>query len=357
MSHRHSTQSERIPLSNKWYSLQAVQHESLAALDTLKLNTPEFEVSKNAELSILPHVFDMSGAVEEQQPLFQDSSGREYVGQKAYLNTDSFQLTIKKGYLFVQLNANKLFHPYRLQTDRKDREAQIRSVTADIQKAGIDCDFDAMSLSRLDICKQKQLQHSLMTYHTVFATLSAKRQMSRVHGDTFLFTNNSRGTQWYDKSVEAEIPDLKNLIRAELQLKNGKAVRGHTPFASLQDILQADTEQITAIYNKQLKETLFTRTSEADVSEDIQLLAILQQQYPRYYVDKYLSLIGIPELVRRFGSVDAFADVLEQLGAERTTVWRRKKKIAEHYKEYMLLQEQVQKNNKRLFTDIYSFAA
>lgn len=357
MTPHHSTQSERIPLYNKRYSLQAVQQDKLAAPDTIKLTLQEFDVSKDAQLSILPHVTDMSGATEERAPLFQDSSGREHVGQKAYLNSDNYQLTIKNGYCFVQFNANKLSHYYQLDTDRQHREAQILAMTHDIEQAGISADWSSAKLSRLDICKQKQLSHSLMTYHTVFAALSAKRQLSKVHGDTFLFMNKSRGTQFYDKSVESEIPDMSNLIRAELQLKNARAVQSHTPLCTLSDLLAMETEEITSVYNRQLQDTLFSKTSDSDVAEDIQLLSILQQQYPRYFIDKYLQLIGIPELVRKFGSIDAFADVLETLGAERTTVWRRKKKIAQHYKEYQLLRERVEKSNKKLFTEIYSFAA
>ena len=350
-----SSRLEQSPVSNNRTSLRAVQHE--ASVDTIKLSSSEFDVSSSSDIQILPHLVNLNGETEERTALFQDSAGREHYGQKAFINEDNYNVTIKNGYLFIQLNANKLSHPYELQTDREKREAEIRSVTNAIKESGIECDFDEMNVSRLDLCKQKQMEHSLMTYHSVFSALSAKRQISRVHGDTFLFMNKSRGTQFYDKSIEAEIPNMKNLIRGELQLKNGKTVQRHTPIKTLSHLLQTDTEEITDIYNRQLRDTLFSGTTEPDVASEIEILRSLQRAYPRYFVDRYLQLVGIPELIRKYKSVDAFCDVLENFGLDRTTIYRRKKKLSQHFKEYTLLREQAEEQSKRLFAHIYSFAA
>ena len=358
MAHLKAPKGEQSPVYNNRTLLLYEQHHHLASVDTIKLSTNDFHIDASSPIQVQPHTISLSGESEERTPLFRDSSGKEHFGQKAFLNSDKCQLTVKNGYLFIQTNINKLSHYYQLQTDRSRRESDFRSLTHEVQEAGIDCDFDEMSVSRLDLCKQKPLQHTLRTYHTVFSALSAKRQMSRMHGDTFLFMNKSRATQFYDKGAEQDIPDVQNLIRAETQLRNSKTVQRHTPFKTLSQVLRAETEELTAIYNRQLQDTIFAKTKDdVDISQDLQLIKMLQERYPRAFIDKYLSLIGIPELIRRYQTVDAFCDALLQIGVERTAVYRRKKSLSAHYQHYQLLMEQAKKESERLYSEIYSFAA
>lgn len=207
-------------------------------LDTLKFFTDDFQVKNDAEMSIQPSVIDFRTGEQNNKKLFSRENGDWVRGEKAYLNDERFNVTIKPMnnsdavYLWVQLSAPKFltgdnFYPLG------DGDAQGLPVALEreLRSRGIGLSAADLKLSRLDTFKNVYASEPFNDYVSIFKMLNAKRQLRRDYGSTFLWENTQREICVYDKLTEIQNRGLsveglpKNTIRFEYRLLNSKVIK------------------------------------------------------------------------------------------------------------------------------------
>jgi hypothetical protein len=351
--------------NNRHLSPLRLQTTNHASVDKVHIWTDNFAVSPHSDLDIQPHnlnLSELSSGQEYRAPLFTLTDGTEIQAHKAYKNTDSFNLTIQRqsgsSYLTISFNPNKLNHYYEPLTDRTLREAQILAVRDSIYSLGIDFDFEGSKLPRVDLMKQRQFPDELINYHQVLQSISAKRQSGRAFNDTYIIGNQSHQTVIYDKSVEAKIPDKSNLIRCEIKALKGRSVQNLFNLRSVSDLIQADEDYLTEVYNQHLRDRVFVTYSPSiqQISTELKTLEYFMEKDSRNGVNNYLKHKSILEVVSIFGSIEAFTKHLHEMGLSRQVAHRWKSKLISMTRESIALKDRANSEMAQLYDNIYSFA-
>lgn len=336
---------------------------TLGSIDKVSLWTSNFQVKPEATLTIQPRAFSLSnGPSETENPLFVDTDGRPIYGQKAFANSDRYNLTVERlegsEFLSLSFNPNKFSHYYQGTTDTDQMRAQISSVGHELSENGIVLDFEGLKVKRLDLMKQRQLAEPLSSHRAVLSSLSAKRQTTRAYLDTFLIGNQQHQTTFYDKGVEAKIPNLPNLIRCEVRALRARTVQRIYGIQTVSDLLKTDLETLTEGYNRHLKGVIFSTHANPseNLASEIQKLEYYLQTYERSGVNHYLRNAGIEQVMRRFGSLETLADTLKNLGLspQKANGWKRKLSIT--YSEAIAFAKRSESETARLYDNLYSFA-
>jgi hypothetical protein len=336
---------------------------TLGSIDKVSLWTSNFQVKPEATLTIQPRAFSLSdGPSETENPLFVDTDGRPIYGQKAFANSDRYNLTVERlegsEFLSISFNPNKFAHYYQGTTDTDQMRHQISSVGHDLLENGIVLDFEGLKVKRLDLMKQRQLDEPLSSHRAVLSSLSAKRQTTRAYLDTFLIGNQQHQTTFYDKGVEAKVPNLPNLIRCEVRALRSRTVQRIYGIQTVSDLLTTDLETLTEGYNQHLKGSIFThhQNPSENLASEIQKLEYYLQTYERSGVNHYLRNAGIEQVIRKFGSVEALVDTLQSLGLSRQKAHDWKRKLSVTYSEAIAFAKRSESETARLYDNLYSFA-
>jgi hypothetical protein len=235
---------------------------------------------------------------------------------------------------------------------------QISSVGHELSENGIVLDFEGLKVKRLDLMKQRQLDEPLSSHRAVLSSLSAKRQTTRAYLDTFLIGNQQHQTTFYDKGVEAKVPNLPNLIRCEVRALRSRTVQRIYGIQTVSDLLTTDLETLTEGYNQHLKGSIFThhQNPSENLASEIQKLEYYLQTYERSGVNHYLRNAGIEQVIRKFGSVEALVDTLQSLGLSRQKAHDWKRKLSVTHSEAIAFAKRSESETARLYDNLYSFA-
>jgi hypothetical protein len=336
---------------------------SLASVDKVSLWTSSFDIRPTAKLTIQPHKFSLSeGETEGANPLFIDTDGRPVFGEKAFTNNEKYNLTIERlngsEFLVLSFNPNKFAHYYLGTNDTGQMRGQIASVNDALLENGVHLDFEGMKLKRLDLMKNRIFDDPLSAHRNVLQTLSAKRQTTRSYLDTFLIGNLQHQTTFYDKGVEAKVPNLDNLIRCEVRALRARSVQRIFGLQTVSDLLETDLETLTGRYNDHLKGSIFhhhTKPKE-NLAPEIQKLEYYLNTYSRSGVNLYLRNCGIEQVMSKFGSVEALTDTLQSLGLSRQKANQWKGKLSTSYSEAIAFAKRAESETARYYDNLYSFA-
>lgn len=335
----------------------------LGSVDKVSLWTSNFQVKPEAILTIQPRAFSLSdGPSETENPLFIDTDGRPVFGQKAFANSGRYNLTVERlegsEFLSLSFNPNKFDHYYKPTTSTSKMRAQISSVADELSENGIVLDFEGMKVKRFDLMKQRQLEDPLSSHRAVLSSLSAKRQTTRAYLDTFLIGNQQHQTTFYDKGVEAKIPNLPNLIRCEVRALRARTVSRIYGIQTVSDLMKTDLETLTEGYNQHLKASIFTyhTAPNENLAPEIQKIEYYLQTYSQSGVSQYLRNAGIEQVMNKFGSVEALADTLQSLGLSRQKANDWKRKLSITYSEAIAFSKRSESETARLYDNLYSFA-
>jgi len=334
--------------------------EPFASIDKLTFSTSEFEIANNSPITISPHITSLSGeALVSLTPLFTIGSNYIY-GKKAYINDPQFNLTIKvdhfKSYLQFSFCPNKLFHPY-LPCSFDQALDSITYINSLLRDNGVYVDLESLDVIRLDLMKQRQLEDSLLSHHTVLSSLRAKRQYSRTFDDTYVIGNTQHETIFYDKSIESKI-DVPNLIRCEVRAKRKKTVSRLFSIESVKDLMSSNGDKLTTSYNSHLYANVFANVSnETRYQTEVEILKRTLEKYGQNGVQKYLMSTGVDQVMSAFGSLDNIKKALLDSGVHISSVKRWKKDIASMYQERASMQALSTSHTSRLLENIYSFAS
>lgn len=200
-------------------------------LDTVRLFTKDFELaSKN-------------NFVKQEQT---DLSTGELLSEKVYCNLPSgARLNIKpqaeEHCLFLEVSLPKLVYGTSLkELQENDFERCIEKVAGEFETAGAIVDtgsLEKMAVSRLDLCKNIEVQHSIVDYLALLRNCSfGRRNKANWQTETVLWYNGSQEFTAYNKVLEVknskqalaagvDSSSIENILRLESRLKSSAVVK------------------------------------------------------------------------------------------------------------------------------------
>lgn len=276
-------------------------------LDTLKVYTPDFEVKDRARVSVQPGLVDYENGQQREVSLFKDELGRDVYGQKAFVNTDQYNLTIQpmgSGVeLFLQTSLPKTIKDdnYSPLTDSETKQA-IDEIARDLRSRGIVVNLDKCGLSRVDVFKNVIGDNDFGSYSPLFELLQSKRQHKRDYGTTFTWSNTQREICAYDKLTEMQSRGMAtggypaNTIRFEYRLKNSRVCGRELGVSTVKELVN-NLDTLPVKYRDALSKSIFSlRVDEVNILASQELQAWMQS-YANLYGDTWLS-----RFLRDFGS-------------------------------------------------------
>ncbi len=305
-------------------------------IDTIKVFTDDFRVRDAAALAIQPAIVDYQSGVQDKRKLFRNSAGEWVEGAKAYLNTDSYNLTLKPDNagdgvkLFLQWSLPKAFtgdNFYPLSADQLG-DAK-RALEHSLSDKGVMLELDECKVSRVDTFQNVYSAESFADYATLFRLLRAKRQQRRDYGTTFLWANTQREICVYDKVAEIKSRGgsykayPENTIRFEYRLKNSRVTERELGLGKLKDLQNFDG--VKAAYKQAMEKNLFSlKVDEVNVLISSRLEAVIRAYYEsggRYWLRNFISEFGAYMLLRSIEPENLQA-VIERVSGYRMTGWR-----------------------------------
>ena len=316
-------------------------------LDKVKLYIEDFSIKDYSKcgFTVQPAPIDLSTGVNADALLFKDRCGVEVQGSHAYQNTDIYNLTIKPQGLWVTFNPSKPYHPFNLVDDNRVFNDRVQTVLNDLMSKGINADWMGAKLSRLDIAQNTLLDGSVQSYGQVWPWIKQKRSKhTRKYPDGFGTGNDSWGTIFYNKGKESGHDDIKNFLRAEIQIKQVRSVKSMVGCNKLGQLFDFGLGGVREVYKTTMKEKVLRITDGANqhtikYDDEIQILQMLKKDFKKSAISKHLQLMGMPYFLETYGDPDVYADVLLQAGYSRMAVNRNMKQIRKQIILYGMVYE------------------
>jgi len=329
-------------------------------IDKLKLWTDDFRIEKENSLILKRGDLDLkTGEILKEYGLFERSDGRIEIGSKAYLNNKEFKngilpynIEINTRGLFLSFNPSLIY--YQDHNLYSVTNWQLRDVTERIKYSlkenGIRLDLDSMNLSRIDLKRDIYTDYPYIAYTPIFDWMAGKRLKSVEYEGSYSFRNKSRQVIFYDKLRELEaVHGIKReslrlgsgllkmskeneLMRGELRLLRKKVVESNLNIIEAKELYKREAyEHCNKRYSELLKELIFQPTKATPESmiyfkTDLDLLEQCKAR-TKNWVGRYLKIIGAQEIVERWGSLEAFRELLRKAGCEREYTYRITKRI------------------------------
>lgn len=229
-------------------------------IDTIKQRITDFKLSTSSGLQLVEAPIDIKTG-ERKNILLYNANGLKLEGQKAYRNTDFYNLTLTDYGLFLQCSIPKVANGHNnLPVDLNLTRKALQKVQEDLQSNDIKVDLESASLSRMDLFRQQRTSGSFLDYVPVFGLLQGKRMNKRDYGTSFLFHNGRREVCFYDKDQESAIKEGRKLglssnnVRAEVRLLKHTSIED-TGYNLMSDVLN-NYEGLQEVYKKQMQNVL-----------------------------------------------------------------------------------------------------
>ena len=177
-------------------------------LDTVKVFIPEYDIASDSSLEVQPARFHAgTGEVLNEHELFRTVSGKKFIGSKAMLNTELFNLDIKPFAFapsgvacFCHFSVPKVHNGQNYYSvGEEGTEAVFGLVEKELQKHGFYTNLQEAQFSRVDTFKNIQPEEPFETYSALFSLLNASRRVKRSYGTTYMVTNSQQEFCVYDK--------------------------------------------------------------------------------------------------------------------------------------------------------------
>lgn len=227
-------------------------------IDSIKLRVTDYSLGQCPGLQLQYAPVDIQTS-EQKNTVLYDRDGIRLDGQKAYRNTDLYNLDLSESGLFVKFSIPKVINgnndlPVNLEMTRK----ALQTVQEDLQSNDIKVDLERASLSRIDLFRQEIMSNTFLDYVPVFGLLRGQRMNKRDYGTSFLFYNSAREVCFYDKDQERAMKEGKKTglfssknVRSEVRfLAHRPIIKTGLDIAS--DILN-NYESLKSIYQEQMK--------------------------------------------------------------------------------------------------------
>jgi len=277
----------------------AKRMKAIPMLDTVKLFTRDFDIAK-------------TNTFQRQTVTAYDTG--EYKAEKIYCNTAGGHFDIKQQgsekCLFFQTSLPKLVYGNSLkELKQNDFDRCLQALRGQFAAAGAIVEkqaFETLPLSRLDYCRNIQVEHSIIDYLALLRNCSfGKRNRTNWKTETVLFFNGSQEFTAYNKVLEVKQNESQaaaagvnsatpeNVLRFESRLKKAEVVKRELHcrtfsecwnFELAQKKLLKDFDAIVQNVGQQL---------ELNFKEDTERLLALREK-SRYSWNLFIAEKGIP---------------------------------------------------------------
>lgn len=315
-------------------------------IDKIAIHTKEFKVKDGTPLNLEQGTIDYKTGEIKEYELFYDDSNKLIKGLKAWYNSELYKLDINMNGLKVSFNPNKIYYSNNYFSVKESEFFEtLNTVQDDLKKNGFLLNIDDSNLSRIDIVKQVRCDNPFIYYTPVYRMLRAKRMQKKDYGSTFNYGNKSREIDFYDKIKQLidvykfkdkDFNDLgidrnENKTRCELREKKPKPLQRDFDIKTLSDLYQPGSfEYLEKRYKSIISEVVFKKGLDKgqlklDFMSDMKLLNTYKNEFSAGDAIKYFIILqfgGLDELIKKYGSIEIFKDMLEKAGFDRTTVWR-----------------------------------
>ena len=271
-----------------------------------------------------------------------DDRGKIIEGTGFFLNSELCSVDLSPKGLAVTFNPSKARHPWQLNTD----PVEVGKVGDDVQtlltRNGVLTNVDGMTLSRVDLARDRQLNKPLPMYVSACSNLRGKRMKGTEYPQGFRWNNTQRDLTLYNKTLEAgtrprnkgRVTISEDISRFEARWTKGRPLAKDFGFSSFGELRRIGPDDLTGIYRDALNGTVFHTEPKAvqyilhfDTEADI-LRGYIEGQ--RGGVFRYLLDMGGGPAVDALGGLDGIRELMIAAGMPERTVRYNLDKVREH---------------------------
>lgn len=325
-------------------------------VDKIHLFTDGYQINDLLEWNLKPNTKKAGQFYVEPTPLCV-VNGEQIYGERLYINKPTYSAELKYGKMYVNFNPSKIYHPYKLVTSQEQIADAIQGIQNDLQtKCKIDIDLFASNIQRMDIAAQANMNNPVPFYDNVIrGAKGVKRAPKTEYPNGFLMGNRQRQMCSYDKGLKLDSdsgiksPMASDLLRVENRLLKANAMKQHTPFKFVADILTDDSsKKMMWSYTKTLDALLPIYQSQMQFLELSTLTDLLRQVKTNYDRNKWLFMfmlsISNPELLPNAEQFEqALIPLINDGTIDRTTAWRNVKDYQKYLHETKIMKAKTQK--------------
>jgi hypothetical protein len=297
-------------------------------VDKLKLFTNQFVVNDTKHLEIIPNRKKAGNNDIEHTPLF-NSDGENITGEKAFLNSKDYNVTIKNGLFYLEFNPSKFYDSVKLTADPNKIADRLTTIKQDLKdQYKIDVELMSTGISRIDMTAQSKMVHLCNDYRAIISGgKKSLRFQSTDYPDGYLTGNLQRQLMSYDKGLKLQIDQLKergitkkstlqptNQLRLETRLLNSSAVKSHSQFKDITHLLNGNIDQYKHLYSKCVNDLLRIEQPQIEFIEisvltDLMITAYTTQARGQWLLFVIMALNKYTELP----SIDQFNESLKRM--------------------------------------------
>lgn len=305
-----------------------------------------FDVREDANLLVHPAAYDWRTKEKIEFELFH-SGGKPIRG--AYAENKSLEncdVRMDSHAMKVSFNPNiQIFGTNYFNCNEDQCRSSIEMIEKQLDSIGIECDFKDANLYRCDVVKQVPIEQPFLFYSSLFRSMSGKRLHRKEIGTTYNFGNKSRQIEFYDKLAELTekkhfkekdfqkygIDENRNVLRCEFRALKGNIVQRDLELSKIGDFWNSGVyDHLTNKYRSHLNDLVFKKPNENQLQlafiDELDSITLFKQHFSGGdAIDRYIlaKFGGFDELLKVYGNLEVFQDVLKLAGFSRSTIWRK----------------------------------
>lgn len=326
-------------------------------IDKLWLNTYDFAVKDAFSGNFgIDQRIKQGNKTGELPYLLTDRQGKEVRAHKIHHNPSkdfpgavNFTIDRTRGTqrvgLMVQFNPSKIIHPYQLvQLGSGDYKNAINQVEQKMESLGIQANFNQMSINRIDIAKQHQMEYPFDTYEDALKLMKCSRSKRKSMEGQYSFYNNQAQTTFYDKIQELRdskqdnsLSGEKNLMRNEIRALHNPSVSRIFGIGTISHLNEVDNDYLETCYKNYLNSRIFGNDAKGT---QLKLEFDTEVQIMRHFLQatrdgwkNYLLIDGLDISLNKLGGMDKWGELLSEAGMDRSLVFRTKAKTEQMLKD------------------------
>lgn len=301
-------------------------------LDTIRVHTHEYKLLASNHF-LTKTVTDSNGEVQSA---------------KSYLNYPHLKIELpQEGLLTVETSLPKLLYGTNLfECKEEDYERAVGKIRERLTEAGVSVgsDFSDFKLSRVDFCRNLQVDSHPMDYLIALSTFAYPRAVKReIAHETLSFRNGNRELELYNKVREIRETEKdpkilrlvkdreEDILRVESRLKRPRAVKRIVCGETLAEVF--DLKLSRKILSEDLDRLTHTGTQTElfNLSENLTLLRAIAKRRKRGVFREFLAVRGTETFLRDFrGDWGKIREFLEH-HYSRTQVYTILRDLREHH--------------------------
>lgn len=332
-------------------------------IDKLKLFTDGFEVGNIKNWNIQGHT-KKAGANEIEPTALFSVNGEPIYGAAAYVNKPGYSATIKYGKLVVEFNPSKCFHDFNLTADQDKIGTAIQRIQSDIKETLFtDVDLMSTAVGRMDLTAQAVMSKTVPHYDQIIkGARSLKRAPKTEYPHGFLMGNKTRQLCTYDKGLKLDYDqgfkgtDASNLLRVETRSLTASAIKEHTPFKYIADVLTAQPGQFKDTYLKTFSALL--RIDQApiqfiELSALTDLIKQVQISHSRQWLQTVMIILGNGNLPTVAEFHQAMVPLVHSGLMDKSTLGRNVKRYGKTIHQTAFLRSKFVKDSAVNYSDLH----